>query len=90
MSVNQVHLLGRCGQDPEIRTVGQNNVSRATFSLCTGGKYKTHDGREVDDTAWQILLSSISEREVSCSSSVICPTASTRTSTVWRNGLLKS
>ena len=56
MSVNQVHLLGRCGQDPEIRTVGQNNVSRATFSLCTGGKYKTHDGREVDDTAWHNIV----------------------------------
>ena len=56
MSVNQVHLLGRCGQDPEIRSVGQQNVSRATFSLCTGGKYKTHDGREVDDTAWHNIV----------------------------------
>ncbi len=56
MSVNQVHLLGRCGQDPEIRAVGQNNVNRATFSLCTGGKYKTHDGREVDDTAWHNIV----------------------------------
>ena len=56
MSVNQVHLLGRCGQDPEIRSVGQNNVSRATFSLCTGGKYRTHDGREVDDTAWHNIV----------------------------------
>ena len=56
MSVNQVHLLGRCGQDPEIRSVGQNNVNRATFSLCTGSKYKTHDGREVDDTAWHNIV----------------------------------
>lgn len=56
MSVNQVHLLGRCGQDPEIRSVGQNNLSRATFSLCTGGKYRTHDGREVDDTAWHNIV----------------------------------
>jgi single-strand DNA-binding protein len=56
MSVIQVHLLGRCGQDPEIRSVGQNNVNRATFSLCTGSKYKTHDGREVDDTAWHNIV----------------------------------
>lgn len=56
MSVNQVHLLGRCCQDPEIRTVGQNNVNRATFSLCTGEKYKTRDGREVDDTAWHNIV----------------------------------
>lgn len=56
MSVNQVHLLGRCGQDPEVRTVGQNNVKRAGFSLCTGGKYRAHDGREVDDTAWHNII----------------------------------
>ena len=56
MSVNQVHLLGRCGQDPEIRSVGQNSVTKAAFSLCTGGKYKSHDGREIDDTAWHNIV----------------------------------
>ena len=56
MSINQVHLLGRCGQDPEIRTIGQNNVSKASFSLCTGGKYKAQDGREIDDTAWHNIV----------------------------------
>ena len=56
MSVNQVHLLGRCGQDPEIRSIGQNNVTKASFSLCTGGKYKSHDGREIDDTAWHNIV----------------------------------
>ena len=56
MSVNQVHLLGRCGQDPEIRSVGQNSVTKASFSLCTGGKYKSHDGREIDDTAWHSIV----------------------------------
>lgn len=56
MSINQVHLLGRCGQDPEIRTIGQNNVNKASFSLCTGGKYKAQDGREIDDTAWHNIV----------------------------------
>ena len=56
MSINQVHLLGRCGQDPEIRTIGQNNVSKASFSLCTGGKYRAQDGREIDDTAWHNIV----------------------------------
>lgn len=56
MSINQVHLLGRCGQDPEIRTIGQNNVSKASFSLCTGGKYEAQDGREIDDTAWHNIV----------------------------------
>ena len=56
MSINQIHLLGRCGQDPEIRSVGQNNVAKASFSLCTGGRYKTQDGREMDDTAWHNIV----------------------------------
>ena len=56
MSVNQVILLGRCGRDPEVRTVGQNNSKVAQFSLCTGGKYQTKDGREVDDTAWHNIV----------------------------------
>ena len=54
MSVNQIYLLGRCGKDPEVRMAGQNKV--ATFSLCTGGKYKTNDGREIDDTAWHSIV----------------------------------
>ena len=56
MSVNQVHLLGRCGRDPEVRSVGQKNVMKATFSLCTGGRYKALDGREMDDTAWHNIV----------------------------------
>ena len=54
MSVNQVVILGRTGRDPEVRMAGQNKV--ATFSLCTGGKYKTNDGREIDDTAWHSIV----------------------------------
>ena len=56
MGINQVHLLGRCGRDPEIRTVGQNNLKVATFSLCTGGRYQTKDGREMDDSAWHNIV----------------------------------
>ena len=54
MSVNTVYLMGRTGKDPEVRMAGQNKV--ATFSLCTGGKYKTNDGREIDDTAWHSIV----------------------------------
>ena len=56
MSINQVVILGRAGRDPEIRTVGQNNSKVAQFSLCTGGKYQTKDGKEVDDTAWHNVV----------------------------------
>ena len=54
MSVNKVIILGRCGKDPEVRMAGQNKV--ATFSVATGGKYKTKDGKEVDDTAWHNIV----------------------------------
>lgn len=54
MSVNQVVILGRVGKTPDVRTAGQSKV--ASFSLCTGGKYKTKDGREVDDTAWHNIV----------------------------------
>ena len=54
MSVNQVTLMGRVGKDAEVRMAGQNKV--ATFSLCTGGKFKTQDGREIDDTAWHNIV----------------------------------
>lgn len=56
MSINTVTLLGRVGKNPEVRTVEQSNSKVAQFSLCTGGKYKTRDGREVDDTAWHSIV----------------------------------
>lgn len=56
MSVNTTYLMGRVGKDPEVRMVGQNNSKVAQFSLCTGGKYQTKDGREVDDTAWHNIV----------------------------------
>lgn len=54
MSINQTIIMGRIGRDPEVRMAGQSKV--ATFSLCTGGKYKTSDGRELDDTAWHNIV----------------------------------
>lgn len=54
MSINTTTLYGRVGKDAEVRMAGQSKV--ATFSLCTGGKYKTSDGREFDDTAWHNIV----------------------------------
>ena len=54
MSINSVTLYGRVGKDAEVRMAGQSKV--ATFSLCTGVKYKTSDGRELDDTAWHNIV----------------------------------
>jgi single-strand DNA-binding protein len=52
MSVNRVILLGFCGKDPEVKTVGENKV--ATFSMAMTEKgYKTKDGKEIHEkTEW--------------------------------------
>ena len=55
MSVNSIYLMGRLGKDPEVRTT-QSGSKVASFTVCTGGKYKTKDGREVDDTAWHSVI----------------------------------
>lgn len=54
MSINTVYLMGRIGSDPIVREVGQTKV--AQFSLATGGKFTTKDGREIDDTAWHNVV----------------------------------
>lgn len=54
MSINSITLMGRVGQDPQIRTAGQAKV--AQFSLATGGKYTTKEGKEIDDTAWHSIV----------------------------------
>ena len=52
MSVNRVILLGFCGKQPEVKTVGDNKV--ATFSMAMTEKgYKTKDGKEIPEkTEW--------------------------------------
>lgn len=51
MSVNKVILLGRLGQDPEMRMT-QNGVPVATVSLATSEKYKGRDGQAKETTEW--------------------------------------
>ena len=49
-SVNTLTLLGRVGQAPEIRTVGQSKV--ATFSLATSEQWTDASGTKQERTAW--------------------------------------
>lgn len=51
-SVNRVILIGRCGQDPEVRQAGQTTV--ATVSLATSEKF-TRNGEKVEETTWHNL-----------------------------------
>lgn len=51
---NSVHLIGRLGKDPEIKTY--NDRKRATFSLATTDTYKNQKGEKVEDTQWHNVV----------------------------------
>lgn len=67
MSLNRVMLIGRCGKDAEVRTVGDNKV--ASFTLATTEKYKDRNGQLQENTEWHNIviwgkLAEVAERYV--------------------------
>lgn len=54
MSVNSVMLIGRVGNNPQVRNVGDSKV--ATFSLATSENYKGKDGNWVESTEWHTIV----------------------------------
>ncbi len=52
---NSVRLIGRLGQDPEIKTTG-TNIKVARFSLATNEHYKNADGERVENTIWHKIV----------------------------------
>ena len=53
-SVNKVTLVGRLGQDPETKQVGDTTV--ANFSLATSETWKDKDGEKQEKTEWHRLV----------------------------------
>ena len=51
--MNHVFLMGRVGQDPEVKEVAQTQVCK--FSLATSESYKKN-GEKVTDTTWHNLV----------------------------------
>ena len=51
MSVNKVILVGRLGQDPDVRYM-PNETAVCNFSLATSSSYKDKSGEKVDQTEW--------------------------------------
>lgn len=65
---NKVQLIGRVGQDPEIKVL-ENNKKLARLSLATNESYSNAKGEKVEETTWHNLvvwgnLSSIVEQHV--------------------------
>ena len=54
MSLNKVMLIGRCGKDAEVRTVGDGKV--ASFTLATTEKYKDRNGQLQENTEWHNIV----------------------------------
>lgn len=51
MSVNKAIIVGRLGQDPEVRYT-QSNAAVATLSIATSEKYKDRNGQMQESTEW--------------------------------------
>jgi single-strand DNA-binding protein len=51
---NSVHLIGRLGKDPEVKSF--NNNKKAWFSIATSDSYKNQKGEKVEDTQWHNIV----------------------------------
>ncbi|MDX9902531.1 MAG: single-stranded DNA-binding protein [Bacteroidales bacterium] len=52
---NKVQLIGRLGQDPDLRTL-ESGKKVAHFTLATGGSYKSADGSKIEETTWHSIV----------------------------------
>lgn len=52
---NSVHLIGRLGNDPEIKTF-DSGTRMASFSLATNETYYNSSGEKVTDTQWHNIV----------------------------------
>jgi len=52
---NSVNLIGRLGNDPEMKTFGENR-RKARFSLATNEYYTDSEGKRVTETQWHNVI----------------------------------
>ena len=52
---NRVQLIGRLGQDPEVRTL-DSGKKVAHFTIATNDSYKSADGTRTDETTWHSIV----------------------------------
>ena len=55
MSVNRVILIGRLGQDPEVKYLS-DGTTVCTFSLATTESWKDKDGNKQEKTEWHNIV----------------------------------
>ncbi|MFY0652194.1 MAG: single-stranded DNA-binding protein [Cyclobacteriaceae bacterium] len=52
---NKVQLIGRLGNDPEVRNF-DSGKTMATFSMATNETYYNNKGEKVEDTQWHNIV----------------------------------
>lgn len=52
---NRVQLIGRLGQDPEIKTL-ESGKKVVHFNLATNESYKSADGTKTEETTWHSIV----------------------------------
>jgi single-strand DNA-binding protein len=52
---NSVKLIGRLGQDPEVKLLDKGNKV-AIFSLATSDSYTTNEGSKQEQTQWHTIV----------------------------------
>jgi len=55
MNLNIVHLVGRLGKDPDVRTLESGNKV-ASFSLATSEHWKSKTGEKQERTEWHNIV----------------------------------
>jgi single-strand DNA-binding protein len=52
---NRVQLIGRLGQDPEVKTL-TSGKKLTTFSIATSDSYRNSSGDKVEETQWHNIV----------------------------------
>ena len=52
---NSVQLIGRLGQDPEVREL-TTGKKLTTFSVATSDAYRNADGEKIEETQWHNIV----------------------------------
>jgi single-strand DNA-binding protein len=52
---NKVQLIGRLGQDPDIKTL-ESGKKVAHFTMATNENYKSADGTKTEETTWHSIV----------------------------------
>jgi single-strand DNA-binding protein len=54
--VNKAIVIGRLGQDPELKYTPNGGNAVCNFSLATSEKFKTRSGGEKEETQWHRIV----------------------------------